>query len=724
MKIHKEYSIDIDGKIMTARFTDLADQAHGSVLLEMEGTIVMATAVISKDGKHNPGFFNLTVEYLERYYAAGKIGGAQYIRREGRPTTQAVLGARVIDRTIRPLFQKHIKNAVQVIVTVLSLGEGDPIVIGINASSLALATSHIPWGGPVSSVHMSKTINNEGIHSDLRLCHYIRDTKKSRETYTCDSIVCGNEFGINMIEALAYEMSEDIFTEGLSLSHKTICKLQMWQKNIIKETGKEKIIFEKRELPEEYIQRFTKELLPKIQTDIFGPNGKKNIEILEDEWLEQHVTPLLEDMHYQEKIAEEDFDELRVLARDYFNNVVDIVLHEQALTNQKRADLRKLDEVRNLYAQAGGLSDRIHGSGIFYRGETHAMSFLTLGGPDDVLTVEGMEINGEQRFFHHYNFPPYSSGGTGRVGGMNRREIGLLPIMPTVDEFPYTIRVVSESTASNGSTSQASICASTLALMDGGVPIKAPVAGIALGVMIDNKDSKRYAILTDIQGPEDHHGDMDFKVAGTRNGITAIQLDIKVDAIPLEILAHALLEGKKARLTILDTIEKEIPKPRAELAQSAPRILTLTISTDLIGRVIGKGGETIQGIQKETGAIVTINDDGRIYITGEVAGANKALDMIAGITKEWKVGEITEGVVVKVLEIGVIVKLSSFADGLVHISQLAPFRVERVASLVQEGMRVPVKITEIDKEKNRISLSIKEADPDFFPKPDHVKPAI
>ncbi len=260
--------------------------------------------------------------------------------------------------------------------------------------------------------------------------------------------------------------------------------------------------------------------------------------------------------------------------------------------------------------------------------------------------------------------------------------------------------------------------------MDGGVPIKAPVAGIALGVMIDNKDSKRYAILTDIQGPEDHHGDMDFKVAGTRNGITAIQLDIKVDAIPLEILAHALLEGKKARLTILDTIEKEIPKPRAELAQSAPRILTLTISTDLIGRVIGKGGETIQGIQKETGAIVTINDDGRIYITGEVAGANKALDMIAGITKEWKVGEITEGVVVKVLEIGVIVKLSSFADGLVHISQLAPFRVERVASLVQEGMRVPVKITEIDKEKNRISLSIKEADPDFFPKPDHVKPAI
>ncbi len=339
--------------------------------------------------------------------------------------------------------------------------------------------------------------------------------------------------------------------------------------------------------------------------------------------------------------------------------------------------------------------------------------------------LDGMEVRGAKRFMHHYNFPPYSAGETGRLGGLNRRELGhgmlaekaLVPVIPDKMAFPYTIRVVSESTASNGSTSQASICASSVALMDGGVPIKAAVAGIALGAMIDEKDEANYKILTDIQGPEDHHGDMDFKVAGTRTGVTAIQLDIKVGGIPVSILKEALIQGKEARMKILETIEKEIPAPRADISANAPKILILKIKTDQIGMVIGGGGKTVNGIKDKTGAEITLEDDGTVFITGKNGSAEAALKMVEAIVKEWHMGDMAEGKIIKILEIGAVVALSDYSDGLVHISEIAPFRVNKVTDVLKEGQMVPVKVVGIDRERGRISLSIKEADKNFIKNP-------
>jgi polyribonucleotide nucleotidyltransferase len=367
----------------------------------------------------------------------------------------------------------------------------------------------------------------------------------------------------------------------------------------------------------------------------------------------------------------------------------------------------------------------LHGTGIFYRGETHVFSALTLGGPADMYILDGMEVRGEKRFMHHYNFPPYSAGETGRVGGMNRREMGhgmlaekaLVPVLPSKMDFPYTIRVVSESMASNGSTSQASICASSLALMDGGVPIKAAVAGIAMGAMIDEDNHTDYKILTDIQGPEDHHGDMDFKIAGTRKGITALQLDIKVGGIAPKILKEALEQAKTARYTILDTIEKEIAQPRADISAKAPKILVMKIKTEQIGLVIGGGGKTVNGIKDKTGAEITIEDDGTVFITGKNGSAEAAKKIIEALTKEWRVGDSAEGLVIKILEIGAVVALSEYSDGLVHISEIAPFRVQKVTDVLKEGQRVPVKVVAVDPERGRISLSIKEANKDFIKNP-------
>ena len=379
-----------------------------------------------------------------------------------------------------------------------------------------------------------------------------------------------------------------------------------------------------------------------------------------------------------------------------------------------------MDEVRELYAQAGGLSTILHGSGIFYRGGTHVLSVLTLGGPEDKNLVDGMQIKLEKRFMHHYNFPPFSAGEVGRFGNTNRREVGhgalaekaLAMVLPAVADFPYTMRLVSESTASNGSTSQASICASTLALMDGGVPILAPVAGIAMGLMYESDNA--YKILTDIQGPEDHHGDMDFKVAGTKNGVTAIQLDVKVEGVPVKILSEALLQAKVARLKILERIEQEIKTPRADISPNAPKILTMKIAVDKIGLVIGGGGKTIKDIKERTGAEITIEDDGTVYFTGVGESANMAKKIVEEMTHEFVPGEILKGEVVKIADFGAFVRLNDFTDGMVHISELAPFRIERVTDIIKEGMIVPVKVISIDKERGKIGLSIKEADKDFF----------
>jgi polyribonucleotide nucleotidyltransferase len=423
----------------------------------------------------------------------------------------------------------------------------------------------------------------------------------------------------------------------------------------------------------------------------------------------------------EEKYKDEETEEKKSVAEDYLHLFVDGEFHKQALENNVRADGRKIDEIRKLYAKAGGMSEMLHGSGIFYRGETHVLSVLSLGGPEDMLTIQGMESESKKRFMHHYNFPPYSGGETGRVGGINRREMGhgflaekaLTPVIPSKILFPYTIRVVSESTASNGSTSQASICASTLALMDGGVPIKTPVAGISIGLMADGNDVNKYVLLSDIQGPEDHYGDMDFKVAGTKDGITAIQLDVKVDGVQIQVLKEALLRAKTARTQILEVITKEIAQPRTDISSKAPKILTVKIKKDQIGMVIGPGGKNINAIREETGTEITIEEDGTVFVTGKNGGAEKAVKIIEEMTHEYKVGDTAEGVVVKIMDFGAFVRIGHDTEGLVHISEIAPFRVEKVSDIIKEGDNVPVKIIKLD-EKGRINLSIKEANKDFF----------
>lgn len=697
----KEYSVEIGGKTLTAIFSDLADQAHGSVMLKYGETIVLATACMSKDKQQGLGFFNLTVDYAEKFYAAGKILGSQYVRREGKPSTEAVLACRVIDRTIRPLFDQNLRHAVQIIVTVIACDDNDPAMLAVNATSLALMVSNIPWKGPIGCVRVGKyDDDNFKINPSTKL-------REEEYPYKFDLTVCGREGTINMIEAAARQTKEEELEEALKLASAEIAKLEDFQKAIIKEIGKEKRVIEKDTISDESVALFKENILPKMEMAIFTGPGKKEIDALHNVW----------NNLVREKFPEQkDFQ----LEDDLFDDTENDILHEKAIKENKRADGRGMDEVRDLYAQAGGLSTILHGSGIFYRGGTHVLSALTLGGPGDKQEVNGMDVTSSRRFMHHYNFPPFSAGETGRSGFTNRREVGhgalaekaLMMVLPSKEEFPYTIRIVSESMASNGSTSQASICASTLALMDGGVPIKNPVAGIAMGLMYESDNA--YKILTDIQGPEDHHGDMDFKVAGTREGITAIQLDVKVDGVPIKILAEAMQQSKKARLTILDTIEKEIAKPRADISPNAPKILIIKISPDKIGMVIGSGGKTIKEIKEKTSADIDIDDDGTVYFTGKDGAAEKAKKIVEEMTHEFTFGEILKGEVVKIADFGAFVRLNDYTDGMVHISEIAPFRVERVADLVKEGMIVPVKVIAIDAQRGKISLSIKEADKDFF----------
>jgi len=700
----KEYEIEIGGKKIVAMFSDLADQANGSVILKSGGTVVMATAVISKDGSKNLGFFNLTVEYLEKFYARGKILGGQYNKREGRPSDQSILAARMIDRTIRPLFDQHIKNAVQVIVTVIAVGNTDPKTLGINACSIALHMSNIPWNGPIGAVSISKAKNE----NEIKINNYIPSSDES--VYDLDLLVCGKDKTINMIEAMSFELSEEEIGQCFDLASSQISKWEDFQKKLYSEFGKEKLIFPKKETPSDIVSLFEKEIVPILDKGLFSLKGKEIAYEAIDTWKKI----------VEEKYTDDQEEEISI-AEDYLHHYFDKEFHKKALHSSLRADGRKLDEIRKLYAKAGGISEVLHGSGIFYRGETHVLSVLALGGPEDMLTIEGMESESKKRFMHHYNFPPYSGGETGRVGGINRREMGhgflaekaLTPVIPDKKTFPYTIRVVSESTASNGSTSQASICASTIALMDGGVPIKSPVAGISIGLMIDEKNKNKYVLLSDIQGPEDHYGDMDFKIAGTVNGITAIQLDVKVDGVEISILKEALIRAKTARLQILKTITNEIPNPRLNISPNAPMILTVKIKKDQIGMIIGPGGKNINAIREETGTEITIEEDGTIFITGKNGGAEKAVKIIEEMTHEYKVGDEAEGVVVKIMDFGAFVRIGHDTEGLVHISEIAPFRVEKVSDIIKEGNKVPVKIIKVD-EKGRINLSIKEADKNFF----------
>ncbi|MDD3662922.1 MAG: polyribonucleotide nucleotidyltransferase, partial [Candidatus Pacebacteria bacterium] len=672
-----------------------------------EGTVVMATAVISKSNKGNPGYFNLTVEYLEKFYASGKILGGQYNKREGRPSDQAILAARVIDRTLRPLFNQQIKNAVQVIVTVIAIGKADPKTLGINAASIALHLSDIPWNGPIGSVHISK---GKG-ENEIKINNYLPNGDEA--VYDLDLLICGKDKTINMIESMAFELDEEEMGKCFDLASVEISKWEEFQKNIHKELGKDKIEIKEVSIEEKALDIFNQKIKPTVDENVCGRESKKLMAEAESTWKE-----LLEEIY-----PNEDNDTEREVAEDYFHDYLDRKFHEMALLEGKRADNRAFDEIRKLYAKAGGISETLHGSGIFYRGETHVLSVLALAGPDDAQLIEGMEFQSKKRFMHHYNFPPYSAGETGRVGGINRREMGhgflvekaLTPVIPDKNSFPYTIRVVSESTASNGSTSQASICASTLALMDGGVPIKTPVAGISVGLMADQKDKNKYALLTDIQGPEDHYGDMDFKVAGTKNGITAIQLDIKVDGVEINILKEALIKAKEARLKIIEEIEKEIKEPRPEISPNAPKILSTKVKKDQIGMIIGPGGKTINAIREATSTEITIEEDGTVFVTGKNGGAEGAIKMIEEMTHEYKIGDTAQATVVKLMDFGAFVRIGHDTEGLVHISEIAPFRVEKVSDILKEGDIVPIKVIKTD-EKGRLSFSIKAADENFFKK--------
>jgi polyribonucleotide nucleotidyltransferase len=702
----KEYSLQIGEKTMTAEFNDWADQASGSVLLRYGNSAVLATVVMGRESDKD--YFPLSVEYEEKFYAAGAILGSRFMRREGRPSDEAVLSGRIVDRTIRPLFPKGLKRDVQVIITVLSLEDYDPDVLAVNAASLAIATSNIPWNGPVSAVRIGQMSDGENF--------FVNPTYKERDEMgspkaTLDLLACGKDGLINMIEVGAQEVTESTLNAGLKKASEEIEKMQAWQKQIIAERNVEKMAFTSPADDHETLMPYFEEVIRPKLNELHGEMTKHDLNDLKSLWM---------------KSAIEKFKEVSTPQRldGFYEHTMDQYVHDLAIKEGKRVDGRAFDEIRPLFAQAGGISPVIHGSGLFYRGETHVLAALTLGGPGDAQLLDTIEYQDTKKtFMLHYNFPPFSVGETGRVGGMNRRMIGhgalaeksVRMVLPGKDIFPYTIRIVSECLASNGSTSMATVCASTLALMDAGVPITKPVAGIAMGMMSDAKAGE-YRVLTDIQGPEDHHGDMDFKVAGTKDGVTGVQMDVKVEGVPLDVLAKAFDQAKKARLQILDVITGAIAAPRKDISERAPKILTLKVKVDQIGLVIGPGGKNINGIRERTKTDdITIEDDGTVFITGRNGAAEAAFKEIHDMTREIEIGERFEGPVVRLMDFGAFVQIAPGKDGLVHVSEMAPFRVDKVTDVVQVGDVVPVVLKEID-DKGRYNLSIKAADPEYASK--------
>lgn len=704
----KIYTIEFGGKTLTAEFNDLAVHANGSVLLTYGETVILVTAVMGKGDNPGLSYFPLSVEFEEKFYAAGEILGSRFMRREGRPSDEAVLSARIVDRTIRPLFSQHLRTDVQVVITVLSIGEDDPDVLGVIGASLALSTSNIPWHGPVGAVRLATTPGGTIIYNPTY-------QDRANGQLTTELLACGKDGKINMIETAAYEVSEASLITLLEKATAVHQSLEEWQQMIVSDIGQTKRVVETRPIPEALTALFATEFVTKLHTTLFSNRaGKDHIYELKDAFVAA-ATTLAEPVDGK-------------VAGAFFEEEVDKELHRGAVVEGKRADGRDFDTVRELYAQAGGISPVLHGSGIFYRGGTRIFSALTLGGPEAAQMIDTMEERDvKKRFMHHYNFPPFSVGEAGRVGGFNRRMIGhgalaekaLVPVIPNKEAFPYTIRLVSETMSSNGSSSMGSVCASTLALMDGGVPITRPVAGIASGIMMYEGS---YRLLTDIQGPEDEFGDMDFKVAGTTVGVTAIQMDVKVDGIPVPVLAEALEKARLARLEILEVITKAIPAPRASISNRAPEIISLSILPEQIGLVIGGGGKTINGIKDDTGVTeISIEDDGTVFITGKNGTGKAAADRIKALTKRYAVGERVDATITKLAAFGAFARLDSFNEGLIHISEIAPFRLESVEGILAVGETVPVIVSKV--EDGKIGLSIKQADPDFAEKRGLKKPA-
>jgi polyribonucleotide nucleotidyltransferase len=684
----REFEIEIGGRKLKWVVSDWVERANGACFLSYGETEVLSTATISDYEKEEIGFFPLTVDYEERYYAAGKIRGPRYIKREGRPSDEAICNARLIDRTIRPLFPKNLKREVQVVVTVLSWDEkNEPSVPGILATSLSLLVSEIPWQGPVAAVRVGK------IGSEFVLNPTYEEREKSKLDLVFAGVERNGEILINMIEGSFQEAEEEEIFEAFNFAKENLKILIDFQKEIARAVGKEKIPLKEESLEPEIMSQVEKFLEGKIEKGLF--EKKEGLEELRKEL---------------ENFIEENFPEKSNLILDYFEEKVRKILHQKIIEEEKRPDGRKLDEIREIFCQVGVLP-RTHGSAFFSRGQTKSLSILTLGAPGDVQLLEGMEITGKKRFMHHYNFPPYSVGEIRPIRGPGRREIGhgvlaekaLLPLIPSFDEFPYTIRVVSEILSSNGSTSMAAVSSSSLALMDAGVPIKRLVSGIALGLMFDEKMG--YRILTDIQGPEDRYGDLDFKIAGTEKGVTAIQMDVKIDGISEEIFLECLKRGKRARLEILEKMKKVIEKPRPELSPFAPRVLTIQINPEKIREVIGPGGRMINEIISECGVSIDIEESGRIFVTAEKEeAAKKAIAWIKNITREIKVGEVFQGKVKRILNFGAMIEILPGQEGLLHSSQFGKKRGE-ISQILKVGELIPVKVISIDS-LGRINLGL------------------
>ena len=693
-----KYNLEIDRKIYNIEFNNFAEQANGSVFVRIGDTVVMATATMSPDNLESLDFFPLTVEFEEKFYAAGKILGSRFVRREGRPTENATLTARLIDRAIRPLFPSGLKRQVQIIVTCLSFDEeNDPDVAGLLAASLALGVSDIPWNGPVAPIRINKIGNN----------FIFNPTYKEREEQEFEVTLVGveenGETVINMIEAQANESQEQKIVEAIKLAGSHFKKIIDFQKEIFKKTSKPKIEIIKESYPE--IDKALKEKFEeKLEKTMFQVSHIDN---------KRHFQNAYEEAS---NFVKENFGEERVgYAKTKIEYLLDEILHKNVLEKKQRPDGRKMDEIRKIESMIDVLP-RVHGSALFIRGATKALSAVTLGAPGDQRLIEGMEIREKKRYMHHYNFPPFCSGEVKPLRGPGRREIGhgmlaekaLFPLIPNSEEFPYTIRIVTEILSSNGSTSMASVSSSSLSLMHAGVPIKNPAAGIAIGLI---KSDEKYELLTDIQGPEDHYGDMDFKAAGTLLGITVIQMDVKIKGINYEIIEQALLAAKKAREEILSQTNKTISEPNKTLSPFAPQILIIKINPNKIGAVIGSGGSVINEIIEKCQANIDIEDDGTVFISANSKeAAQKAADWVTLLAKEAKVGDLFEGKVKKIFDFGAMVSILPGQSGLIHISELSYKRVEKVQDVLRVGEVIPVKVISID-EQGRINLSLKQALP-------------
>ncbi|MFW5884982.1 MAG: polyribonucleotide nucleotidyltransferase [Patescibacteria group bacterium] len=695
---NQKFSTQIAGKDLIVESGLLAQQAGGSVTVRYGDTVVLATATMSDKKAEHLGFFPLMVEYEEKYYAGGKIKGSRFIKREGRPSDEAILTARLIDRTIRPLFDHRIRNEVQVVVTVFSYDQkNDPDIISVIAASLALSISDIPWNGPVGALKVGEK------DGDLAVNPYTEETSES----LTDFLVAGTEDKINMIEAQANELPEEKAEKVFYLAAKHLQEINRFEKEIIQKIGKEKKQVELNEASEEFSQEMQKFFQEQGLGDALYSSSKEEMK----KKMAEIETALEEKL--KNEYSEEDFSQRKAEADFLLDKALDNVLHQRVLEKEERPDGRKLDQVRPISCQVG-LLPRTHGSGLFNRGETQALTIATLGSPGSEQLVETMEKEEKKRYMHHYNFPPYSVGEVRMMRGPGRREIGhgalaekaLFPVIPDKDSFPYTIRLVSEILAANGSSSMAATCGSTLALMDAGVPIRKPVSGIAMGIIMGEEGN--YKILSDIQGPEDHWGDMDFKIAGTEAGITAIQLDVKIDGITPEIIGKVLTQAKKSRMEIMDKMLETLPSPRKELSEYAPCIINFKINPEKIREVIGPGGKIINEIIDETETQIDIEDDGNIYITAEnKTSGEKAKKWIENITREVVAGEVFEGRVIKIMNFGAFVEILPGQEGLVHISQIATERVEKVEDYLKTGQVVKVKVKEIDSQ-GRINLTMKD----------------